>query len=145
MELQKFERLALKEGQAGKTYVYDLTKRSNCNKTEIQYLGIVRTENGKRFKILTSFFVFSTGADMCHGTSRIKVFDMNNKYIGQYYVGMPEELPDYLKNNKLCYSSNFENCNLRKERIIDLSKGLPKSFFISCTKNGGNFYSFSGE
>jgi hypothetical protein len=55
----------------------------------------VHTKQGKRYKILTLFFVFSASST-CHGTSSIKVFDMKNRYIGEYYVGMPEGLPDIL-------------------------------------------------
>jgi hypothetical protein len=141
-KLQKLERQALRNG-VKKEYIFDLTNRKGCNKTSIKYLGIVRTNIGKQYKVLTSFFVFRTGSDMCRGTSRIKIYDIRNRYIGEYYVGMPESLPDTLLNNTLRYLSNSKDCDLRITRSIDLSKGLPKSFFIPCSKNGGAIYSFS--
>lgn len=134
--LRKLEFQALRN-TVGKVYIRDLTGKEGCNKTRVQYLGIAHTTKGKSFKILTSFFVFSASAT-CHGTSSIKIYDMKDRYIGEYYVGMPGALPDALKNNKLLYLNNSDDCNLRITRSIDLHKGLPKSFFIACSKNGGD-------
>ncbi len=139
--LQKLEYEALLD-TVGKISVVDLTHREWCNKTTVKYLGVVHTKGGKSYKILTSFFVFSASAT-CHGTSRIKIFDMKNRYVGEYNVGMPEGLPDILKNNKLLYLENMDDCDLRKTRSIDLSNGLPKQFFVACSKNGGDIYTFS--
>lgn len=143
IKLLKLEHLALKANVIGRSYEYDLTGIKPCNKTEIKYLGIVKTKKGKKYKILTSFFVFTTTKDMCHGTSSIKIYDMKNRYVGQYYVGMPDSLPDALRKNKLVYLENWPECNLRKAGVINLSNGLPKSFFIPCTEKGGNVFSFS--
>jgi hypothetical protein len=142
--LQKLELQALKKSIV-KEYIYDLTHREGCNKTRIKYLGVVHTNRGKQYKILTSFFVFSTSGDMCHGTSNIKIYDMKNRFVGEYYVGMPDCLPDTLLNNRLLYLRNSEECNMRKSRYIDLSNGLPKVFYIPCTKNGGDQYNFSSD
>jgi hypothetical protein len=142
-KLLKLEHNALLS-TVGKVYVYDLSGRKGCNKTRIKYLGLVHTKNGKSFKILTSFFVFSSGAT-CHGTSRIKFFDMKNRYIGEYNVGMPESLPDVLTNNKLLYLRNTQDCNMRKTSCINLSNGIPKMISIACSENGGDTYSFHSE
>lgn len=139
-KLHKLEHRAL-QGSAGKAYLVDLTGREGCNKTRVKYLGVVHTNQGKSYKILTSFFVFSASST-CNGTSSIKIFDMENKYIGEYYVGMPEGLPDILRKNKLLYLENSEDCNMRKARSINLSNGLPKKFFVECPKNGGDQYIF---
>ena len=141
--LQKLEYQALHK-TVGKVYVTDLTHKEGCNKTRVQYLGVAHTNKGKSYKILTSFFVFSASTT-CHGTSSIKIYDMKNRYIGEYYVGMPEALPDTLKDNKLLYIKNSEDCKLRITRSIDLSNGLPKRFFIACSKNGGDEYVFSSR
>lgn len=143
IQLEKLELKALRANTIGKEYTYDLSGLKNCNKTSIKYLGIISTNKGKQYKVLTSFFVFKTHVDICHGNSYIKIYDMKNRYIGQYYVGTPDNLPDYLKNNRLLYSVNSKDCNLRKTRVIDCSKGLPRQFFISCSKNGGDIYRFS--
>jgi hypothetical protein len=140
-KLQKLEYQALRN-TISKVYSIDLTHKVGCNKTKVKYLGIAHTKKGKSYKILTSFFVFSAGST-CHGTSRIKIFDMNNKFIGEYNVGMPEALPDALKDNKLLYLKNSIDCDLRMTRSIDLHNGLPKKFFIACTNKGGDEYVFS--
>jgi hypothetical protein len=142
-ELRRLEHKALRS-TIGKVYEYDLTGRKGCNKTRIKYLGTVHTKQGKSYKILTSFFVYRA-AITCHGTSSIKIFDRHNRYVGEYNVGMPESLPDALRDNKLLYLKNSENCNLRKIRSINLSNGLPKRFFIPCSNNEGDEYSFSSE
>ncbi|MBS1512075.1 MAG: hypothetical protein JST86_14600 [Bacteroidetes bacterium] len=140
-KLQKYERRALHHA-AGKLYTYNITGRKYCNKTKIKYLGIVHTSRGKRYKILTTFFVFSA-ASTCHGSSAIKIFDMKNRYVGAYILGMPDDLPDTLVKNTLMYLNNSEDCNLRKTRTINLNYGLPRTFFIPCSKSGGDIYSFS--
>lgn len=140
-ELQKLEYRALRH-TAGNSYVYNLTGRKDCNKTRVNYLGTVKTRKGKRYKILTSFFVYSASAT-CHGTSSIKIFDMKNRYIGEYNVGMPDGLPDILKDNKLLYIKNSIDCNLRRTGSINLRNGLPENIFIPCSKNGGDLYYFS--
>lgn len=140
-KLQNLEYQAL-NGTPGKAYTIDLTHKKDCNKTRVHYLGIVHTNNERSYKILTSFFVFSA-ASTCHGTSRIKIFDIRNRYIGEYRVGMSEDLPDTLKDNKLLYFKSSEDCILKTTRSIDLHKGIPKKIFISCSKNEGNEYAFS--
>jgi hypothetical protein len=142
-KLRKLEYQALRS-TVGKVYVRDLTRKEGCNKTRVQYLGIAHTNKGKSYKILTSFFVFSASST-CHGASRIKIYDTKDRYIGEYYVGMPESLPDELKDNKLLYLNNSEDCNLRTTRSIDLRNGLPKKFWIACSKNGGDEYTFSSD
>lgn len=141
-KLQKLEQRALRN-RVGKIYIADLTGRKDCNNSEVKYLGIVHTRQGRSYKILTSFFVFGASST-CHGSSCIKIFDMQNRFIGAYYVGMPEGLPDILRKNKLLYLENTEDCNLRKTRSINLSNGLPKRFWVPCSANGGDEYYFSG-
>lgn len=141
-QLQKFELLALKDKSVGKVYTYDLTKNKGCNKTTIKYLGVIKTKRGKQYKVLSSFFVYSA-ASTCHGTSNIKIYNLANKFVGQYNVGMPEGLPDALQNNKLVYNENSQDCNLRKERTIDFSNGLRKCFTVACSEKGGDEYCFN--
>lgn len=143
-QLQKFELLALKSGKIGKNYTYDLTKNKGCNKTSIKYLGTIKTNKGKQYKILNSFFVFSAGST-CHGTSSIKIYDMKNNYIGNYYVGMPDDLPHKIAENKLVCWTTSKDCDLRKGFSINFEKGVPKRFFLPCTENGGDEYVFSNE
>jgi len=143
-KLQKHELYALQTESIGKTYLYNLTNRKDCNKTSIKYLGIIKTKNGKQYKVLSSFFVYSA-ASTCHGTSNIKIYDMKNKYIGAYYVGMPYDLPVKITENKFVCWTNSKECDYRNGLKINFEKGLPKTFFLTCSKKGGDFCSFSSE
>ena len=143
IRLQKLEFKAL-HGAVGKAYIADFTGREDCNKTRVKYLGVVHTSQGKSYKILTSFFVFRASAT-CHGTSDIKIYNLKNQYIGEYYVGMPDGLPDMLRNNKLLYLKNSKYCNPYKTISIDMSKGILKRFYVQCSENRGDEYVFSSD
>ncbi len=143
-KLQKIESLALKNGNIGKEYTYDLTNKEGCNKTKIKYLGDIKTNNGKQYKVLSSFFVFSA-ASTCHGASNIKIYNLNNKYLGKYNVGIPEDLPNEVKNNKSIWWSKTKDCDLRTNFSINLEKGLPKRFFLPCSQKGGDEMIFTNE
>lgn len=142
-QLIRLKQTALKTGMIGYDYIYDLTGIKDCNKTHIKYLGTVTTSKGDRYKILTVFAVYPTGKDMCKGGSSIEIYYTNNKYIGEYNVGTPEDLPDKLEGNRLIYLTNSKECSLKKKNSINLGNGLPKSFFIKCSEQGGDIYRFS--
>lgn len=145
-ELDNFQLLkqkALIAGKVGKEYVYDLTGIEGCNKSRIKYLGIINIPNKKEYKILTTFHVFQTSNDNCHGATAIEIYTLDNKIVGKYHLGMPDDLPDELRNTKLIYLTNSKGCNLRKERSINFGQGLPKSFLIKCSEKGGDKYYFS--
>ena len=143
-KFQKLELLALKKGNIGKEYTYDLTNKEGCNKTKIKYLGVIKTKNGKQYKVLSSFFVFSA-ASTCHGTSNIKIYNLNNKYLGKYNVGMPEDLPTEIKNNNSICWSKTKDCDLRNNFSINFEIGLPKRFFLPCSQKGGDEMIFINE
>lgn len=137
---QKIELEVLIKDKIGKVFVYDLVKSENCNKSNVKYLGIVN----KEYKIVTSFFV-SGNKYNCRGRSAIRIYDLKNKYFGEYYIGMPEDLPDSLNDNKLFFSQKNSICDKRKDFTISLENELPKEIFIPCTEKGGDFYSLDKE
>lgn len=143
-QLVKLELLALKRENIGQAYKYDLTHKKDCNKTTIKYLGKIKTISGKQYKVLSSFFAY-TAASTCHGTSNIKFYDTNNRFIGKYSVGMPDDLPSKISKNKFLHWINSEDCNQRKGFFINFHKGLPNYFFLPCSKNGGDECYFSGK
>lgn len=144
-KLIELKRNALIKGKVGYDYIYDLTGIKDCNKTHIKYLGAVQTSKGTQYKILTVVTVYRTGKDMCKGGSSIEIYDSRNNYIGEYNVGVPEDLPTTLEKNHLIYKSNSEECNLRKTNSINLGNGLPKSIYIKCSERGGDIYKFSSS
>jgi len=70
---------------------------------------------------------------------------MKNRFVGQYYVGIPSDLPTKITENKFVCWITSKECNLRKGFSINVEKGLPKSFFLPCSKNSGDLFSFSSE
>ena len=142
--LDKFEKTelqVLEESNVGKVFVYDFTHNTDCKKSKIKYLGIVNVSNIE-YKIMTSFLV--TG-ESCRGSSSIKIYDLENNYFGEYPVGLPEDLPDELKEDKLLFSQKDTQCSRRKNYTISLEKELPKEIFIPCTESGGDLYSLVTE
>ena len=142
-DLKQLRFKVIKDSVIGKKYYYDFTKNANCNKTCISYLGQIKTDENRIYKILTCFYVHGIS---CRGTSRIVIYDINNKYIGNYCVTMPSDLPDTIINNNLVYSKSNTDCRIRKGTIISLKNGLPRTFFIPCDKaDSGDLYSFSND
>lgn len=136
-KLKELRLTVLKKGVIGKSFEFDLTQQEGCNKTKITYLGILTTSKQKKYKLLNSFWVTGTS---CRGISRLVIYDINNLYIGNYYFSMPYSLPDALKNNKIIYTKNLEDCDGRKGTEISFKNGLPKSFIVC-----GDQSSFQGD
>jgi hypothetical protein len=146
-EYRKLSKMKLKalHCSIGTQIEWDITRRSNCNRSKIKYLGIVETNKGTRYKVLTVFFVFSTASNMCHGMSSIQLYTLADRYVGEYNVGMPEALPDTLASGRLRYLASSDDCSSRTERVVDLNPGLPKSFFIPCSGQTGDLVYFSSS
>jgi hypothetical protein len=126
----------LKENKIGKTFEFDFTKNKNCNKSKFKYLGIVNINKNLRYKLLTSFYVFGSS---CRGTSHLLIYNLENKYIGNYYLEMPINLPDTLIDNCIVYQKNDKNYQNRKGTKISFKKGLPKQFYIPFYHNSFQF------
>lgn len=125
--LTKLRLAVLKENSVGKVFEFDLTKQDGCNKTKLTYLGIVTTNNHKKYKLLNSFWVTGTS---CRGISRLVIYDTNNIYVGNYKMDMPYQLPDELVNNEIAYKTDHDDCKNRKGTNISFKSGLPKSFLV---------------
>jgi len=141
VELKLIRLRLIKESIVGRKFFYDFTKDSSCNKTCITYLGQIKTDKNKSYKILTCFYVHGQS---CRGTSCILIYNLKNKYVGNYYVSMPEDLPDTIINNRLVYTKFNVDCKFRKGTEISFENELPKTIFIPCDKiDMGDLYSFS--
>jgi hypothetical protein len=141
-KLKTYEIHALKKNVIGKTYSYNLVGNRTCDKTRIKYLGEIRTKNGKPFRIVTSVFIQRKEAG-CRSSSFIKIYDAKNRYIGQYTVEVPEDLPDTLIQNKLIYRNNSATCDKRKGYSVELANGLPKTLYLPCSTGIGDVYHFT--
>ncbi len=128
-KLLKLRIEVLLKNKIGKAFQYNLNCDKSCNKTTLTYLGIITTNKNKQYKILNSFFVSGYS---CRGTSRICIYNLQNQYLGNYYMGMPENLPDAVKENCLVYNKENSECVSRKGTKISFKYGVPKQFFLDC-------------
>jgi hypothetical protein len=130
----------LKRGWVDKQFVFGKWSQ-NSNETRLKYLGTVKAQSGKTYKIMNSVWIWG----LAHrATSDILIFDQNNKYMGNYYVTMTYDLPDKLVHGVLVFTNlNKPDCNRKLTTRIDLRKGLPKTFFLECEGGTGDLYSFA--
>lgn len=101
------------------------------------------TSDGRIFKIMDSCWFWGLSH---RATSRILIFNGKNQYVGNYCLGMTNDLPDKLDNGILIFTnSDNEGCDKSVVTQVDLTKGLPKHIFLRCEGENGDIYSFSTE
>jgi hypothetical protein len=124
-------------------FVFGKWTATGGTETHLKFIGQVTTANGRVFKMLNYCWVWGLSQ---RATNRILIFNANNKYVGNYYVGSPYDLPDKLENGKLIFENNDNpDCDKNLETKGDFAKGLPKEFFVKCKGKHGDIYSFSTE
>lgn len=135
--------VVLRHNNVGKTYVFDRSKKDYYNRTEITYLGKLRTNDGHVFKILISRWYWGLSP---RATSRIVVCNNKNQYLGNYYVTMTYDLPSKIEKNALVFENTIrEDCDPKIVTRVSFAKGLPKQFFLECKNKMGDIYSFGDE
>jgi hypothetical protein len=133
----------LRHDTIGNTYVFDRSKKDNYNKTEITYLGELKTKDGRIFKVLISRWYWGISP---RATSRIVLFNNRNQYLGNYYVGMTYDLPGKIENNALVFDNKErDGCDPTIVTRISFANGLPEKFFLECKNKMGDIYSFGDE
>jgi hypothetical protein len=119
------------------------TKADGQSEIILKYLGIIKTIDGRTFKVLTYEFIWGPNF---HTSASIYIFNNKNQYVGQYYLGGAADLPIQLKNNDLIFTNDDnDNCDKNLMTLISLEKGLPNKIFIKCKGGYGNLYNFSSE
>ena len=133
----------LRHDSIGVKYVFERTKKDDHNRTEITYLGKLRAKDNRIFKILISRWYWGLAP---RATSRIVVYNGQNQYLGNYYVGMTYDLPTKIDDNNLVFENKErKNCDPKIVTRISFGSGLPKQFFIECKNKLGDIYSFGDE
>lgn len=144
-QLNDFEKreLVLKNEIVDSLYIFGKWSENGQTETHLKYLGKVTTSDGRIFKIMNSSWFWGLSH---RATSRILIFNDQNEYIGNYVLGMINDLPDKLENGKLIFT-NFDNNNCDKKLVskVSLLNGLPKEIFIKCKEEFGDTYPFSNE
>ena len=133
----------LKENIVDSLFVFGKWTIIGGTETHLKYLGQVMTSDGRIFKIMDSCWFWGLSH---RATSRILIFNGKNQYVGNYCLGMTNDLPDKLDNGILIFTnSDNEGCDKSVVTQVDLTKGLPKDFFLKCDEVNGDIYSFSTE
>jgi len=118
------------------------TEDGNGEETHLKYLGQFSTTDGRTFKIMTSTWYWGLSK---RATSRILVYNSKNQYVGNYYIGMVDELPYKLEGSELKFKPT--QCGEIQTFNTNFNKGLSKQFYIGCKGEKGegirgDFYSF---
>ncbi|WP_343535932.1 hypothetical protein [Flavobacterium mesophilum] len=131
----------LYKNKIGKEFVFGKCDEEGKTETHLTYLGHVRTEKGKTYKIMNSTLIW--GAH--RATNRILIFNNNNQYLGNYAVTMITDLPTELNNGILIFRNTDPECDKKAASKINFKKGLPKEFFRECKNGYGDSYGFDGS
>lgn len=110
--------------------------------THLRFLGRIYTIDGKNYKILTSIWIWGLSQ---RATSRILVYTDKNKYVGNYYLTTTDDLPNYIKSNKLVFLNKGSECDSKLVTYVSFDNGLPKEFFRKCKGSYGDTYTFSPD
>ncbi len=120
--------------------MFDRTKGKDHNRTELKYLGRVKTKDKRVFKILTSTWYWGLSP---RATSNIWVYNSKNQYLGNYYVTMTNDLPNKIEKNSLVLTNeDDEDCDAKIVTRISFRYRIPKSIFLKCKGKYGSIYSF---
>lgn len=130
--------IVLKKGIIGREFVFGKWDEKNGTETHLKYLGTVATSAGKKYKILTSVWLWGLSK---RATNRILIYSAQNKYIGNYKLTMKADLPVRMDNGILKFLK-IEDDGENRSTEIDLTKGIPKEMFIAWDDHDGDTYVF---
>lgn len=122
-----------------KVFVYGKWNEEEGTETHLNYLGKIKSEEAKEYKIMTScwFWGFTRKA-----TNLILVFTNDNKFIGNYYLDSTCVLPKKIENNKLVFRQSDCNDCTNTLAEVNFHDGKPGAFYLGCKKGKGSILSF---
>jgi hypothetical protein len=100
IQAQDFPMWVLKKGIVGKPFILNKTKGNDYDELKITYLGTLKSNENKAYKIMSSCWIWGIAK---RATSRVLVYTVQNKYLGNYPLTVVDELPIEIKNNKLVF------------------------------------------
>lgn len=129
-----YRKIVLEKSVVGKKFTFGKWDEKGNDELELTYLGKIKSRS-KTYKIMNSIWYWGSR----RATSRVLIFDLKNKFLGDYYLTMTCEIPKQIKNNHL----HFEyDCNESKKKAItniSFNKGIPKYLVI---ESGGLISTF---
>lgn len=131
----------LRKNIVGRDFIF---KTKDNSTTHLKYLGVLRSKKGDSYKVMNSIWLWGQAH---RATSRILIFNRNNKYLGNYYLTVTDDLPSFIKDNELVFINNAKDsdCDLKSTTRINFHNGIPGKFFRKCRGDSGDFYSFDRE
>lgn len=134
--------MVLKNNITDSLYVFGKWSQNGETETQLKYLGLIKTDKGN-FKIMTSFFLWGLSKRV---TSRILIFNEQNEYLGNYYVGGRQDFPEKIEMNQLLFlHAESDECDKKIVTRLSFEKGIPEQFFIECKEGYGDIYAFEKE
>lgn len=140
---EKINKLVISENKMRQEYFFKVMLVKEVLEYRITYLGKIKTRQGNELKFLNNTIYAGLYEDSKRASTTVNIYDSDNKRIGFYYVGGPMDAPSRLEGSNLIFSFNNEECN--QTTSINFSDSIPQQIFVSCTKNGGNLWTFEKE
>ena len=136
---EKCRRLVLSENKIGQDYSFKISGKI-IDEISITYLGETKTKQDKVLRFLNSTNFTGLYEDARRANSSIYIYDGTGHKLGSYYVGSLNSLPNKIEDGRLIFLYSNETCN--QTTSISFTDSIPRQIFVSCTKNGGNLYTF---
>jgi len=138
---EDIETTVLEKNITDSVYVFGKWNKDEGTETHLNYLGEIKTSQGN-YKIMTSIWYWGQSK---RATSRILVFNDENKYLGNYYLKLTTYIPNIIENNELVFFNKDVSCDSAIQTRLSFSEGIPEYFFRECTKGHGDLCYFDKE
>ena len=109
----------ISKGYIGKTF----TKKIGKDILQRTYLGKIQGKSGRTKYFAIKEFYRVKAAIVYHGHSRLIFCDSNKKYIAQYRLDMPDQLPYKLKQNVFYF--NYKDNGISTKSKFEIYDTLP--------------------
>lgn len=139
VDASKSRLLVLRKNIIGKEFTFGKWNEKCGNKTNLTYLGSVKTKKGKVYKIMNSVWIWGMSG---RATNRILIYNEKNQYLGNYYLTTSSDLPTKLKYGYLIFTNTDKDCDAKIVTRINFMNGIPRSFYRKCNSEYGDIYSF---
>lgn len=139
----KINKLVLSENKIGQDFFFKAPVSKGVLEYKITYLGTITTSRGENLLFLNNVVFSGLSEDSKRASCTVNIYDSNKEKIGYYYVGGVIDAPQRVEGSGLVFNYNNERCN--QSTVINFKDSIPHQIFVSCTKDGGDLYTFSIE
>lgn len=140
---EKINLLVLSEGRIGEEYYFKEPSSKGILEYKVKYLGCIKTSQGHNLKFLNNIVLSGLNEDSKRASCSVDIYDNSDNKIGYYYVGGAIDAPEKIEGGKLVFNYNNDRCN--QFTAISFVDSIPNQIFVSCSKEGGDIYTFSKE